>query len=96
MRSKIPEIQVLSDKVQRLIAVIESEKKLAQNLISKITELEKQLAKKDEEIKVLKQQYETIKIAKTFKAANNDSEAAKIKINNLVKEIDRCIGLLNK
>lgn len=37
-----------------------------------------------------------LKFAKSLAGANEDSHEAKIKINRLVREIDKCISLLNK
>ena len=48
------------------------------------------------EISELKQQYETLKLAKTITSSNKDAHEAKIKINRMVRDIDDCIGLLNK
>ena len=39
---------------------------------------------------------EDLKFAKSLAGANEDSHEAKIKINRLVREIDKCISLLNK
>ncbi len=44
----------------------------------------------------LKKKFEDLKFAKTLAGANEDSHEAKIKINKLVREIDKCISLLNK
>jgi len=39
---------------------------------------------------------EDLKFAKSLLGADEDSHEAKIKINRLVREIDKCIALLNK
>ena len=44
----------------------------------------------------LTKKFEDLKFAKTLAGANEDSHEAKIKINKLVREIDKCISLLNK
>jgi chromosome segregation ATPase len=48
------------------------------------------------EISELKQHYETLKLAKTITSSSKDAHEAKIKINRMVRDIDECIGLLNK
>ncbi len=40
--------------------------------------------------------YENILLAKTFTEASGSSHEAKIKVNRIVREIDKCIALLNK
>lgn len=57
---------------------------------------------KDEEIKKIKEKLETYKLSNAFIIASEGTNIAekkhdsKIKINQIVKEIDKCISLLNK
>jgi len=51
------------------------------------------LSKENEEFK---HQYDTLKLAKTFAVNTGDSQQAKNKISQIVREIDKCIALLNK
>ena len=44
----------------------------------------------------LTRKFEDLKFAKSLAGVNEDSHEAKIKINRLVREIDKCISLLNK
>jgi hypothetical protein len=44
----------------------------------------------------LNKKFEDLKFAKSLAGTNEDSHEAKIKINRLVREIDKCISLLNK
>jgi hypothetical protein len=44
----------------------------------------------------LTEQNKLIKLAKNFPATGTDHFEMKIKINELVREIDRCIDLLNE
>jgi len=44
----------------------------------------------------LSKKVEDLKFAKSLAGGNEDSHEAKIKINRLVREIDKCISLLNK
>ena len=44
----------------------------------------------------LSKKVEDLKFAKSLVGGNEDSHEAKIKINRLVREIDKCISLLNK
>jgi len=44
----------------------------------------------------LNKKFEDLKFAKSLVGGNEDSHEAKIKINRLVREIDKCISLLNK
>jgi phage shock protein A len=44
----------------------------------------------------LTKKIEDLKFAKSMLGADSESHEAKIKINRLVREIDKCIALLNK
>jgi len=56
--------------------------------------LHQQNEEKQTEIKELKERINKLKIFKTFETGKDNKEA-KNKINELVREIDRCISLLN-
>lgn len=59
-------------------------------------ELKQQLQERDEEVKFLKNKYNKLKLAKSISATAGDSHEAKIKINRIVREIDKCVALLNR
>ncbi|MEN8119631.1 MAG: hypothetical protein ABFS35_04770 [Bacteroidota bacterium] len=65
-------------------------------LKDELTNLTKQIDIKENENENLINNYESLKMAKTIAASSGDSHDAKIKINRLVREIDKCISLLNK
>ena len=60
-----------------------------QNLVDK-------LKQQEEEINELKKQNNTLKLAKAFSAESEESQEAKLQINRIVREIDKCIALLNR
>ena len=62
------------------------EKKRLDEQISLLTNANQDLSKKVEDLK----------FAKSLAGGSEDSHEAKIKINRLVREIDKCISLLNK
>ncbi len=66
------------------------------NLKKKLDNLTKQLDIKEKENEDLINNYESLKMAKTIAASSGDAHDAKIKINKLVREIDKCISLLNR
>jgi hypothetical protein len=51
---------------------------------------------KDKENEQLTKKYESLKLAKTIAASSSDAHDAKVKLNRIVREIDKCISLLNK
>ena len=54
------------------------------------------LQERDEKIKELEIKYERIKISGALMGEGDNAAEAKKKINELVREIDRCVALLNR
>ena len=48
-----------------------------------------------QEINRLEEKYKKIRLAKTILGSSEDTHAAKLRINRIVREIDKCIALLN-
>jgi len=65
-------------------------------LKEEIKKLTVEIEQKDKENKQLENKYESLKLAKIIAPSSTDSHDAKIKLNRIVREIDRCISLLNK
>jgi hypothetical protein len=96
MNSEVTEISTLKDNIVKIISLYEDLKLAYDLLLKQNKEVEKKLEIKEFEISEIKQQFETLKVAKTITSSSKDSHDAKIKINRIVREIDKCIGLLNK
>lgn len=54
-----------------------------------------QFGEKKEELNRLKTKYDSLKTARTITAASVDVDVAKNKLSKLVREVDKCINLLN-
>lgn len=65
-----------------------------QQYITEIQELITLNTKQKETIKQLEEKIKILKIAKSLESKEGNVEA-KLKINELVREIEKCIGLLN-
>ena len=48
------------------------------------------------ELAVLNQKHDNLKMARTITAASVDVDAAKLKLSKMVREVDKCIGLLRR
>lgn len=59
-------------------------------------DLKLKLKNKESELEFLNNKYNKLKLAKSLLASTGDSHDAKIKINRIVREIDKCIALLNR
>ncbi|MDO8930436.1 MAG: hypothetical protein Q7J86_12010 [Bacteroidota bacterium] len=83
-------------KVKQMIAKHENLKQEKEQLRGKIESLEETINHLRQENSLLEQKYENVKLAKMLVASDDDNKDAKSKIQKLVREIDRCIALLNK
>jgi phage shock protein A len=80
--------------IKRLIAAYEAEKELRVKLQNALDQANAQNEACRKQITELERQIDNLKLAEAFKAGSEGSPEAKKKINSLLKEIDRCISLL--
>lgn len=59
------------------------------------SELNDKVQRQQNELSSLEEKAAILKVSKTF-GSDTDRQSAKIKINELVREIDECLNLLNK
>ncbi len=89
-------VGVLKEKVKKLLSLYNNLKSVNVGLKKQTEELKIQLKNKEAELDFLKNKYNKLKLAKSFLASAEDKHDAKIKINRIVREIDKCIALLNR
>ena len=65
-------------------------------LLQQVNNLQQQLNKNQAMIDDLEKKYESLRVANTIVGSKEDKHATKLKINTLIREIDKCIALLNK
>ncbi len=83
-------------KVKQIVAKHESLKEEKRQLLEKTKNLEESLDQLRKENQVLEQKYENLKLAKMLSASEDETKDAKSRIQKIVREIDKCIALLNK
>nr|WP_320119159.1 hypothetical protein [uncultured Marinifilum sp.] len=86
----------LKKRISELISLYQKSKNEKESLIHEKLELMEQLETLTREKEELEHHYNTLKLAKTLAANSEDSHHAKLKINRIVREIDKCIALLNR
>ena len=59
-------------------------------------DLSDELKKKENEISTLKDKIKLMNISKSVEISKEEVKASRLKINEYVREIDKCIALLNK
>ena len=60
-------------------------------LLQQKNNLQQQLEKHQEVIDTLEKKYESMRVANTIVGSKEDKHATKLKINTLIREIDKCI-----
>ncbi len=98
---KFIHLSELKDKVRTLIAVTDRLKEENEQLFQDKQILISQNKLKEEKIKDLLKEIENLKLASALASPETEGNTeakhnAKIKINKMVREIDKCISLLNK
>ena len=87
-------LETVKQGIQQLIAAYEKEKMERQRLQ---TALEQSQVKEEtyrKQIIELERQIDNLKLTEAFKASSGNSPEARKKIDSLLKEIDRCISLM--
>lgn len=86
----------LEQKVDRLVKRYKGLQNDVQGLKEENQKLINQLEVSSVNCTELKTKYENLKLAKALELADSDGHDAKLKINQMVREIDKCIALLNR
>lgn len=93
MSNMLEAIHLLQDKLQNLLSNYEFLKKENEILLKNATQLQYQLLEKEQVLTNQKEKYDLLKVAKTIDGSSTDT---KLKINALIREIDKCIVQLQE
>jgi hypothetical protein len=96
MAASINMIDDLKANVGQLMERIQAEKSTSETLISELEELRKVIKEKEAAYEVLVSKYKTLQVAKSLAGSKGGNGDVKASIHNLVREIDKCIALLNR
>lgn len=88
-------IDSLEIKFSKLTQKLESLEKTNQELCNELSKSSSIITQQSEEINVLKNQYETLKMANSLLGSDENKRETKLKINSLIREIDYCIAQLS-
>jgi len=95
MSNPLESIHLLEDKLKNLLSNYEFLKEENQVLLQNNAELQVLLQEKEKQLEKQQKEYTLLKVAKTIEGSNENTRETKLKINALVREIDKCISLLN-
>lgn len=86
----------LEVKIKKLISLHNKAEQDREMAIHEVKKIRDDLVEKQGEINKLEEKMKLIKMSKVFSTSKEDNKKTKQKINDYVREIDKCIALLNK
>lgn len=89
-------IENIRTKFNKVFAMYKTEKEKREETERHAKELEELVKIKEMELKEIKTKYNNLRLAKSILHQHEDSQDARVEINKIVREIDKCIALLNK
>ena len=90
------ELELLHQRINKVLELFTSQKTENEQLKKLNIELEEKIQVDQNKFKALENKYNKLKISKALIASSNDVHDAKLKVNRMVREIDKCIALLNR
>jgi hypothetical protein len=89
-------VSTLEDKIVKMISLYEELKNENAKLLAEASGMQQLVHEKEVLLKESQDRYEQLKLARLLVSGSEDIHDAKLKVNKIVREIDKCISLLNK
>jgi len=96
MSNTLEAIDLLEKTLQNLLSNYEFLKHENEILLHKNTDLHHQLLETKQRLQNQKKEFELLKVAKTIEGSSSNTKNTKLKINSLIREIDKCIVQLQQ
>ena len=89
-------LEGIRERIQSVKARLHEQKEENKRLEEKNEDLKQQVQQKQSLIEELEQKNQRLSMVKSIRGNDEDSQDARIQINRIVREIDKCIALLNR
>jgi hypothetical protein len=89
-------VSSLEEKINKLLSALNQMRVDNKQLSEELNNAKHTIDLKEIELKELNEKYENLKLARLLVNGSEDVHSAKLKVNKIVREIDKCIALLNK
>ena len=89
-------ISSMEEKIERVIRFVEALKTQNGELQQQIGKLSGQVREKTREMEVLESKFQSLKLSKALTSSPEETGNVKLQVNRMVREIDKCIALLNR
>ncbi len=96
MSNTLEAIHLLEKTLQNLLSNYDFLKKENQILLQKNSELQNQFLETSQKLENQTKEFDLLKIAKTIEGSSSNTKDTKLKINSLIREIDKCIVQLQE
>lgn len=89
-------VDSLQSKLDKLLSKFELLQIENQQLLEKSEKLVQEVQEQQESVHTIENKYESLKIANAIVGSKEDKHTTKLKINTLIREIDKCIAQLDE
>ena len=89
-------VDSLQSKLNRLLSKYELLQIENQQLLEKSEKLVLEVQEQQQSVSVIENKYDSLKIANAIVGSKEDKHSTKLKINTLIREIDKCIAQLDE
>ncbi len=96
MNNVLEIVDSLQSKLNRLLSKYELLQIENQQLLEKSERLVQEVHERQESISTIENKYDSLKIANAIVGSKEDKHSTKLKINTLIREIDKCIAQLDE
>ena len=91
MSSTLGAVTELEENLRNLLSNYEFLKKENEILLKNLKILQQEVLEKKQLLATKEEEFKLLKIAKTIEGSNKDKRDTKLKINALIREIDKCM-----
>lgn len=88
-------LRIFEARVRQLMLEFQNQQETIASLQSEISQREEEIVSLTSQVCSLKQRYNNLQMAKFMEISDGDIKAAKQRMTRLVREVNRCIRLLN-
>ncbi len=96
MSNTLEAVHLLEDTLKKILSNYEFLKKENKILLQSANILQQELLEKEQLLKKQEEEYKLLRIAKTIDGSSKNTRETKLKINALIRKIDKCIIQLHE
>ena len=89
-------VRSMRERIHRLFDEYQKVEQKNVSLQVEITAMNNRIGLLEQQLALLTGKYDNLKLAKGFESGFGDNRAVRLTINKLVREIDKCVALLNE